>query len=109
MPVDLEKIKNLSKEQIVIKRSPRSYRTKQKQIQNLTHWVVVENGKAVSSITKNKHNMDTYTGLVNLQKLVCFDKLQCECGLVAELKDYKFKEIYYYCPEDHLTKISEYA
>jgi len=109
MPVDLEKIKKLSMEQIQIKRHPRSHRTKQKQIQNLVHWVVVENGKAVSTITKNKPDIDIYSGLVNLQKLICHDKIQCDCGLESNLSDYKFKEIYYCCDSGHITKISEYA
>jgi len=114
MPVDLEKIKNLSLEQNKIKRHPKSYRTKQKQLQNLTHWVVVANGKAVSAITNFKLDLDLFIEArpeytLTLQKLICHNKIQCECGLESDLSHYKFKEIYYCCNSGHITKISEYA
>ena len=115
MPVDLEKILKLSEEQNVIKKNPR--KNKQKQIQNLTHWVVVINGKLRGSLRKNKQDcVDYLEGQPQLYevnptilRLLCHETIQCDCGLPSTFVTYKFKELYYYCSEEHLTLISEYA
>ena len=116
MPVDLDKIIFLSEEQNELKKHPRTYQAKKKQMQNLTHWVVVMNGKALVSITKNKRgcelyledNPQLYEDRPTIQKLICHDTIQCDCGLTSSLYDYKFLGIYYRCPDKHITKISEY-
>ena len=116
MPVDLEKIKFLAEEQNDQKKHPKTYRAKQKQIQNLTHWVIVLYGKTIDAIKKNKRdcelfleeNPQLYESRPIIQKLICHDTIQCHCGLTSSLSGYKFQQIYYLCPDNHITKISEY-
>ena len=117
MPIDLEKIKILADEQKEISRHPKTYRATQKQKQNLTHWVVVMNGKAIVSIKKNKRDCELfledkpqlYEDRPTIQKLICHDTIQCDCGLTSSLTGYKHLYIIYECPDHHITKISEYA
>ena len=117
MPVDLEKIKNLASEESEMRLHPRTYKDKKKQLQNMTHWVVVMYGKTVNAIQKNKKdcelfledNPQLYEDQPTIQKLICYETIQCRCGLTSTLTGYKFKYIYYLCSNKHVTKISEYA
>ena len=117
MPIDLEIIEKLSEEQKVAKRHPRTLLQKKKQPQSLIHWAVCVNGKMVGSLKKNRQscidyleeNSHLFMNQPTIQRLVCHEKIDCECGLKAVFYTYKGHKITYLCPDQHTIVISEYA
>ena len=111
MPINIETIEKLAREELELKKTPRKAKKLKKS--NLTHWLVLDhNSNQVSGLFRIQEEAEQFYYnqnilLGSIKKIICFPTISCDCGAQARFVKYKYGKIMYECESGHLTAVSE--